>query len=307
MKWIIGIVGVIVLTSATQAHASSEGQEIFAAACAPCHGAQGLGDGPAASYLRSKPRDFQAAQYRLRSTSATSLPSQADVAKTIAKGMPGTDMPAWRGKLGAQDIQAVAGYVLSLAVEPPKAPIEKVRPASVAAPAAGELSAAQERGRGYYLLFGCWGCHGKNGRGDGPAAAALRDADGKSVHPRNFREEAFRSGSAPKDIFGVLATGLAGTPMPVARDLVAMGREVTPSAEALKEHFPADELARVATLRQSMQSGEELAALDEKARHAIVDRRTWDLVSYVRSLSTKRGVVDYLFDAVGRTPNIETY
>ncbi len=66
----------------------------------------------------------------------------------------------------------------------------------------------------------CVGCHGPQGRGDGPMAARMRPA------PRDFRKGPYKfrttpTGRAPtmEDIFGVVTGGLRGTPMPAFADL----------------------------------------------------------------------------------------
>lgn len=53
----------------------------------------------------------------------------------------------------------------------------------------------------------CAICHGAEGRGDGPAAAAL------NPKPRNFHEDAgWKNGRSPARIFGTLLTGLGSMP-----------------------------------------------------------------------------------------------
>lgn len=46
-------------TSAANEEADREAREIFANRCAPCHGPQGAGDGPASAGLTPRPRNFQ--------------------------------------------------------------------------------------------------------------------------------------------------------------------------------------------------------------------------------------------------------
>src|SRR5438093_95679 len=61
----------------------------------------------------------------------------------------------------------------------------------------------------------CAWCHGKDGRGDGPSAPALRDADGLPIRPADLRYPArFKGGAEPVDLYRTLMSGLEGTPMP---------------------------------------------------------------------------------------------
>ena len=54
----------------------------------------------------------------------------------------------------------------------------------------------------------CSGCHGDEGRGDGPAAAAL------VPKPRNFRDAAFWQERKTEDLKAVVHKGKVGTMMP---------------------------------------------------------------------------------------------
>lgn len=54
----------------------------------------------------------------------------------------------------------------------------------------------------------CISCHGAEGKGDGPAAAAL------NPHPRNFtQDQGWKNGRKPSQIFGTLKTGIPGSGM----------------------------------------------------------------------------------------------
>jgi mono/diheme cytochrome c family protein len=53
----------------------------------------------------------------------------------------------------------------------------------------------------------CSGCHGDDGKGDGPAAMAL------VPRPRNFRDAAFWQGRTAEQIRSVVAKGKPGTMM----------------------------------------------------------------------------------------------
>jgi cbb3-type cytochrome c oxidase subunit III len=86
--------------SASPAGSLAEAKTLYQTNCASCHGADGLGDGPGAAPLARVPADFHAHQ-----------PTVARAAETIANGVPGTAMPAWKAKLSEPQRQALAEYV----------------------------------------------------------------------------------------------------------------------------------------------------------------------------------------------------
>ncbi len=88
--------------------AVAQGKALFMRnGCAMCHGPDGRGDGQIAATLQSPPRDFRdPAAYK-------NGHSQAAIARTIQKGMPGTSMPGY-GHLSAEDREQIAAYIRSL-------------------------------------------------------------------------------------------------------------------------------------------------------------------------------------------------
>jgi len=76
-------------------------------------------------------------------------------------------------------------------------------------------SASPERGRTVYAELGCPACHGVAGRGDGGAAAALKDVWGRADPPRDLTAPwTFRGGREPQAVAARIAYGMSGTPMP---------------------------------------------------------------------------------------------
>lgn len=86
-------------------------EELFLQKCAPCHGPQGKGDGPAAGPLDPKPRDFTSGHWRYGG-------SKEQILKTISEGSPGTAMQAWKDSLTPEQIEQMADYVLNLSQKP---------------------------------------------------------------------------------------------------------------------------------------------------------------------------------------------
>lgn len=92
-----------------------KGKEIYKLNCASCHGETGTGDGIAATYLPTKPRDFTDKERM------DSIPDW-EVFTVIKDGGPSVGlsplMVGWAAILkGDQAIQDVAAYVRSLAKE----------------------------------------------------------------------------------------------------------------------------------------------------------------------------------------------
>ncbi len=82
--------------------------------CVACHGERGDGQGPRAYFIRPVPRDF------LSLPDAASW-DRARVWQAIADGRLGTEMPAWRQVLDAQQIADLAEHVLTRFIQAPRA------------------------------------------------------------------------------------------------------------------------------------------------------------------------------------------
>jgi mono/diheme cytochrome c family protein len=187
------------------------GKAVYDKYCGQCHGDTGDGRGIAAPYLLPPPRDFTSGKYKLRSTPSGSVPTDADLERSIRQGLPGTAMPAFT-TLSDGEVEAVVGYVKSFsdAFEDPEAQGE---PLDVPSPprASDELA---EQGREIFQ-GNCTTCHGELGRGDGGTAPLQRDqwyGDYIRVADLSMPWE-FSAGGTREDVYRVLVTGLDGTPM----------------------------------------------------------------------------------------------
>lgn len=203
----------------------AHGREVYERRCLGCHGVNGDGNGPAATFLHiQRPRSFAAAVFKFRLTKEP-LPTDGDLLRTITRGVRGTAMPAWY-ELPLTDRLAVIQYIkYELAVdrsdpeqpyaffveEPPGPPLYIGTP-----PAASQQ--IFDRGKEVWQIAKCWECHGQGGKGDGEKAAGLKDDLGFGVVPADLTSGQFKSGSAVEDIFRTMTTGLSGTPMPSYRD-----------------------------------------------------------------------------------------
>lgn len=195
---------------------AAAGKPLYLRECSACHGERGRGDGPAAAFLEIAPRDFTRGQFKLRTTPSGEPPATIDVLQVIERGIPGSAMPSFRF-LPVEDRRRIGAYVLQLAdllEEPEPAPV----PPPSAPPAATPTTIA--RGKQVYEEQGCGSCHGPQGRGDGPAAKALHDDEGRPIQVRDFTSGVFRGGSNREDLYYRFVTGMDGSPMPAFAETV---------------------------------------------------------------------------------------
>jgi len=87
--------------------AAARGKKVFGTYCVVCHGADGKGDGPAATGLKPPPRNFTSSSGWTRGYTI------ADIYTTITEGVKGTGMGAFN-MISPQDRFALAHYIESL-------------------------------------------------------------------------------------------------------------------------------------------------------------------------------------------------
>lgn len=182
--------------------------------CVACHGPHGDGNGPWASRLVPRPRDFTKGVYEFRSTPTGTLPTDDDIWKVISDGLHGTAMVPWI-TFSEHDRWALVAYVESFS--PRFAHEARSAAINVTTPPA-ESPQLMVQGQKLFGAAGCVECHGAKGLGDGPSASSLNDATGRPIRPTDFSIGVFRRGSSMKDIFLTVRTGLDGTPMPSYAD-----------------------------------------------------------------------------------------
>ncbi|HTY00719.1 MAG TPA: cytochrome c, partial [Bacteroidota bacterium] len=151
-----------------------------------------------------------------RSTQTGELPAIEDVEHVIARGVPGTTMPAWSQFLTGEQIADVARYLVIFSDQFSQAWKEKKSPERLSTPALPPQFAAQaRRGAELYATAQCAACHGAGGLGDGPSASGLTDAWDHPINPTNLTYKwQFKNGFAPADVYRTIFGGLNGTPMP---------------------------------------------------------------------------------------------
>lgn len=80
------------------------GKVFYESNCVQCHGLKGDGNGPRAYFMRRRPKDFTSARAREEY-------DRPHLFEGVAKGVRGTEMPAWSKVLTLQQIADVAEYV----------------------------------------------------------------------------------------------------------------------------------------------------------------------------------------------------
>lgn len=215
--------------------AALRGHRLFLRLCAGCHGTEGRGDGPAAPFFaESPPRNLRRGEFRFRSTLPPLPPRDEDLFRTIRWGLGGS-MPGWPD-LAPGQVWDLVEHVKTLhplwvdgAWEEGFDPSGEEVP--VGTPPFPYTAESAEIGARVYVEFGCGGCHGVEGRGDGEAALSGRGPLGEVIRPADYTTGRFRGGGDARSLVRVFLTGLQGTPMPSYAHQFA-GARSAPPAEA---------------------------------------------------------------------------
>ena len=197
----------------------AEGRAIYEKACIFCHGIEGAGDGPVATFLSKdmapQPRDFTSGMYKFRSTASGELPMNEDLFRTITRGVPGF-MPGFVG-LSPADRWKLVYYIKSLSED-----FKDAEPPETIAIIAGPIpfsGTSVSKGYKVYQEYKCWECHGGGGMGNGKKAPDLKDDWDYPLPPRNLTQlRSFKNGSEPVDIYRTIMTGFDGGAMPSYAD-----------------------------------------------------------------------------------------
>ena len=188
------------------------GKNVYETYCSGCHGLKGDGKGAAAAMLAVKPRNFVKAMYKFISTPKNTLPSDADLHRTLMRGVPRSSMPSWKF-LSEDDRANVIAYIKTFSDRWQTHPQQK----QIAFPNAPDWVGGANSvalGRTVYAKMGCANCHGETGNADGPSSNTLSDAEGNPMPAFKFTDGVLKGGSRVEDIYRTFYTGLAGTPMP---------------------------------------------------------------------------------------------
>ncbi|MFB6345921.1 MAG: ethylbenzene dehydrogenase-related protein, partial [bacterium] len=184
-----------------------------------CHGMKGKGNGPAAEYLFPKPRDFTSGIYKFTSTPNGKLPTDKDIERVVREGLSPGGMPGFDNSLSDKQIQNVSDYVKTFSDKFKKQDV----PEPVNVPEPPEDLMAESRVKKGKKLYGklCATCHGKNGKGNGPAASTQKDHWGEPLPPRDLTQGQYKAGGEIKDLYWRIVTGINGTGMPPFKQVLS--------------------------------------------------------------------------------------
>lgn len=211
------------------------GLGLFQQNCSQCHGPYGRGNGAstAAWYVGNYPRNFTYGKYKSRSTLYGTTPTDSDLFRTLTRGLYGSTMPSFR-HLSVDDRWALVQFLktlgsyfddydevivnrfaeedddtsLDLSTEPPA------------------TLASVTRGRELFVKNACVTCH--QGTKEKPFGLARTegtfsnwsDEMGRPIyHSRDLTTPVYLAGSAPSDLFRIVAGGPNIGPMPNYEDL----------------------------------------------------------------------------------------
>jgi mono/diheme cytochrome c family protein len=259
--------------------------------CYHCHGAEGGGNGSTSQFLDPRPRDYRPGKFKFTALKEKARPRHEDLFRTLADGVYTTAMPSFRRFSDAQ-LHGLVDYVRLLAI---RGEVEILLADSFTADEGlsfdsvkenyefvvgrwreapdklivyeGEIPAeTPERiahGRALFMTPGeqgganCVSCHGATGRGDGASAfevdpvtqlrRRVKDDWGNEITIRDLTRGVFRFGRRPIDLYRRIYAGINGTPMP--------------------EHIG-------------------MAITENGAQRAMTEDDIWDLVFFVRSISS---------------------
>ncbi len=210
------------------------GKKVYFKRCVWCHGIEGVGDGPSADRLFTRPRNFIQGTFKIRWTDSGELPLDQNLIDTVKNGLPGSAMPSWSGILSQDEIEAVVQFVKSLVQDRDFSDEDEEvyvqdfgsNPWGTSEPYhLGVPQADIDAGKEIMLKNKCFECHGGEGRGDGNPT--MKDDWGFEIVAAdwqqcwNFRGSR-RNHFDPFNIVRTISTGMNGTPMPNFKDKITI-------------------------------------------------------------------------------------
>ena len=271
-----------------------ESAELYRQQCFHCHGSSGGGNGSTSEFLYPMPRDYRRGIFKFTALNNKARPRHEDLVRILREGIYTTTMPSF-ARLSEAQLHGLADYVELLAKRGETELLlideydadeglayEKVKETyefvfdrwdegdDEVITFDGEVpESTPERiahGREMFMdpkQANCVQCHGENGRGtyDIPRPPSAWEADpetgekvrvkddwGNPIEVRNLARGVFRFGRRPIDLYRRIYAGINGSPMPA--------------------HY-----------------GMQITEPDGNQR-PLDENDIWDLVHYVRSVST---------------------
>ena len=170
-----------------------------------------------ATWVDPKPRVLTSGIFKFRSTPSGSLPTDADILRTITNGLHTTFMPRWAPTTPIERRDLVQ-YVKALS---PRFKEEEQGTPIVVPPVPPMTPQLATQGKQVWDKMQCAACHGDTGQGNGASASTLRDDWGFAAPPHDFTRGPLKVGDAPEDLYRAFMTGLNGSPMPSFADSIS--------------------------------------------------------------------------------------
>ncbi len=210
------------------------GREAYMVYCVGCHGENGDGNGPAATFLEPKPRDFTKGTYKYTGVASGDLARDEDLLRTLNRGLPASSMPTWKLIDEATKL-ALVKYVKQFS--PWYADGEEGQGLPIAPdPWRDDPDGAIARGKAvYHGMAGCHKCHPAYATTDDIRTAAeamgtvppeefpadlylekpkFSDTWQFDVRPPDFTRRLLTNGNEHADLVRAIQSGVGGTAMP---------------------------------------------------------------------------------------------
>jgi DMSO reductase family type II enzyme heme b subunit len=232
--------------------AKMSSMDIYQLRCAVCHGEKGAGDGPAAKFLRPRPRDFTAGLWKYKTSPGDLPPRDIDLFTTIKSGLDNTSMPGWPDVLNDKQIGDLVALIKTFDTSGIWAPKDaknedfdndgrylkpNVRIITDEESTEGQIAYSAESIALGKEVFeeNCRKCHGQEGRGNITSGKFLDDDWGYRIWSRDLTKpwtwrvtevssetdqaahnDAHRDETI-RNIYTRVSIGIRGTPMPSHR------------------------------------------------------------------------------------------
>jgi mono/diheme cytochrome c family protein len=169
------------------------GKKLYVANCLGCHGPEGKGNGPTAAVLNKKPANLGA---RIEETGER----DGELFWKISEGHP--PMPSWKvTPFSEMQRWQVVNYIRAAFVKHWRAPASAAKSPNPVPLNATTIALGQK-----LYVANCLKCHGPEGKGDGPGAAALEEK------PTNLPARIKETGESDGELFWKISEGHAGMP-----------------------------------------------------------------------------------------------
>jgi mono/diheme cytochrome c family protein len=177
----------------------AEGQKVYLANCAMCHGEWGLGDGPIAAQLQ---KESGAMPARLNDRARLEAMGRATLIQVIERGGAHTGrsnlMPPWGERLSSEEIEKIVDFVTALP------DLHREIPPSTMSKYLEAPAGATAEGRRLFVTM-CTACHGPSGKGDGRYADSMFVRN--KVRPRDLTDSLYFSRMTDTEMFATISLG----------------------------------------------------------------------------------------------------